>query len=76
MLTWDVKQHNQPTNIQVSKEISTFPAGDYKAAIKRQDSMTDKTALQTRTINNKNIPQEKHRPGTVSKSNILLEGLN
>ena len=63
-------QNTSKHYIQESQEVSPFPAGDHKAAMNRQDSMTDKTALQTRTINNKNDPQEKHRLGTVSKKYV------
>ena len=43
--------------IQESQEASLFPAGDHKAAMNREESMTN--------INNKNDPQKKHRLVTV-----------
>ena len=51
-----------------SQEVSPFPAGDEKAAMKRRESMTIRRQ-------NTNDPQKKYRLGTVSK-NILLDGFN
>ena len=50
---------------QEKQEVSPLPAGDDKAAMNRQESMTD----------NKKETQKKHHLNTVSK-NILLEDLN
>ena len=49
---------------QESQEVSPFPAGDHKAAMNSQDSVTDTT--------NEKDPQKKHRLGTVRKK--ILEG--
>ena len=46
---------------QESQAVSSFPAGDHKAARNRQHSMTKTNA------NNKKDPQKKHRLETVSK---------
>ena len=66
--------HGKMTKTQLnitnkSQEVSPFPAGDQKAAMKRRESMTDNQKTNT------NDQQKKYRLGTVSK-NILLEGLN
>ena len=49
-------------NIQESQEASPFPAGNHKAAMNRQESMTNTKH------NNKKDPQKKHRLGTVCKN--------
>ena len=71
-LTQDTTWECNKTTINItnkSQEVSTFPAGDHKAAMNRPKSMT------ITDINNTNDPQKKYRLGMVSK-NILLEGLN
>ena len=66
--TWESNKNT--INITTkSQEVSSFPAGDHKAAMNRSESMRN-----TRHKNT-NDPQKKYRLGTVSK-NILLEGLN
>ena len=37
--TWEKDKQHNGIHIQASKEVSPFPAGDHKAAMKRQDSM-------------------------------------
>ena len=54
-----VTKHNKH-NTQESQEASPFPAGDHKAAMNRQESMT-----------NINDTQKKHRLGTLSKTILL-----
>ena len=51
------KHHNQE-----SQEVSSFPAGDHKAAMNRQDGMTD--------TKYKKDPQKKRRLGTVQLLNL------
>ena len=53
-------------NTQESQEVSSFPEGDHKDAMYRQDSMTDTKR------NNKKDPQKKHRLGMVS--NYIITG--
>ena len=66
--TWE--NYKNTINItNKSQEVSPFPAGDHKAAMKRRKSMRN-----TRRKNT-NDPQKKYRLGTVSK-NILHEDLN
>ena len=60
-----IKHHTQE-----SQEVSPFPAGDHKAAMNRQESITN-----TKHKLNKNDPQKKHLLGKVSK-NIILEGFS
>ena len=61
-LTQDIKKpHGKVNKTQLnitneSQQVSTFPAGDHKAAMNRRESMT-----------NTNDPQKKYRNGTVSK---------
>ena len=60
--TWENDKHKRKHHKQESQEVSHFQAGDHKAAMDRQESMT-------------NTKQKKNRLRTVSKNN-LLEGLN
>ena len=39
--TWESDKSTRKHLIQESQEVSLFPAGDHKAAMNRQDSMTD-----------------------------------
>ena len=70
-LTWDTIWENDKNtrkhHTQESQEDSPFPAGDYKTARNRQDSITKKNT------NNFKDPQKKHHLGTVSK--IITGGL-
>ena len=71
-LTQDTKWESNKLTINITNtnhEVSSFPAGDHKAATNRRESM------QTQDINNTNDSQNKDRLGTVSK-NIVLAGLN
>ena len=71
-LTQDTTWERNKTTINIinkSQEVSPFPAGDHKAAMKRRESMRNTRQKDT------NDPQRKYRLRTVSK-NILLERLN
>ena len=68
--TWKSDKNTRKHHIHESQEASPFPAGDHKAAMIRQESITN-----THNINNIKDPQKKHRLGTVSRI-FLLEGLN
>ena len=39
--TWESDKNTRKHHIQESQEVTPFPAGDYKAAMNRQDSMAD-----------------------------------
>ena len=39
--TWESHRNTRKHHIQESQEVSPFPAGDHKAAMNRQDCMTD-----------------------------------
>ena len=39
--TWESDKNTRKHHIQESQEVSPFPAGDHKATMNRQDSMTD-----------------------------------
>ena len=39
--TWESDKNTRKHHIQESQEVSHFPAGDHKAAMNRQGSMTD-----------------------------------
>ena len=39
---WESDKNTRKHHIQESQEVRPFPAGDHKAAMNRQDSMTDK----------------------------------
>ena len=60
--TWESDKNTKKHHTQESQDVSSFPAGNHKAAMNRQESMTKPN------INNKNDPQKKHRLGMVSKS--------
>ena len=64
--TWErtKKKTTRKHHTQENQEVSSFLAGNLKAAMNNQDSMTDTNA------NNKTAPKKKHRLGMVSK-NIL-----
>ena len=63
--TWErTKKTTRKHHTQENQEVSSFLAGNLKAAMNNQDSMTDTNA------NNKTAPKKKHRLGMVSK-NIL-----
>ena len=42
-ITWVSDKNTRELQIQVSQEASPFPTGDHKAAMKRQEGMTNKT---------------------------------
>ena len=60
--TWESNKNTRKHHIQERQEFTLFPAGDHKAAINRQDSMTD-TKHKQQKGSTKN-----HRLGTVSKT--------
>ena len=64
----EIDKNTRELHIQTSQEVSPFPADDYKAAMKGQESMTNTN------INSKDYPQKKHRLGTVSTKIFLLGG--
>ena len=39
--TWKRDKNTRKHHMQESKEVSSFPAGDNRAAMKRQESMTN-----------------------------------
>ena len=51
-----------------SQEVSPFPAGDPKAAMK-----TDAKAWHAQDINNTNDPQKKYRLGMLSKNTMIFK---
>ena len=69
-LTQDIKRESDKSTIkyhtQDRQEVSHFPAGDHKAAMNKQQSMTNTN------INNKNDQQKKHRLGMVSKMHNII----
>ena len=69
--TWESDKNTKKHHIKKeSQEVSHSPAGGHKAAMNRQESMTN-----ARNINNKKGIQKKHRLGTVSKKIFSLESL-
>ena len=71
-LTQDTSWESNKNTINItnkSQEVSPFPAGDHKAAMKRRESMRNKRHKNTK------YRQKKYRFGTVIKI-ILQEGLN
>ena len=58
---WESDKYTRKHHTQESQVVSPFPAGDHKAAMNRQDSMTDMKYIKD--------PQKKHRLGMVSKNN-------
>ena len=51
--TWPRTPHGKVApHTQESQEVSPFPAGDHKAAINRQDSMTDTNPIPSFDENN------------------------
>ena len=62
----DLDHNTRKHHIQESHEVSPFQAADHK------DTMNRQKACQTRNINNKNDPQNKHPLGIVSK--IIFTG--
>ena len=58
--TWENDKTTRKHHIQLSQQVSPFPADDHKAATNRQDSMTDTN------INNKKGPQKLNSLGKVS----------
>ena len=62
---WQRDKNTRKHYLQECQEVSHFPAGDHKAARKRQNT------------NNKKDPQKKHHLGTVSKKitgGLMLHG--
>ena len=57
--TWENDTNMIKHNIHEGQEVNPFQAGVHKAAMNRQESITN-------TKHNKNDPQKKHRLGTVS----------
>ena len=55
--TWESDKNKIKHHTQESQAVSPIPAGDHKAAMNRQENMTN--------TKNKNYPQKKHRLGTV-----------
>ena len=39
--TWEIEKNTRKHHLQVSQDVSPFPAGEYRAAMYRHDSMTD-----------------------------------
>ena len=39
--TWESDENTRKHHIQESQEVSLFPAGDHRAAVNRQESMTN-----------------------------------
>ena len=66
--TWQSDKNTRKLHIQASQEVSLFLAGDHRAAVNRQESMTN-------TKHNKNYPQNKHRLRKVSKIFFFTGGL-
>ena len=54
--TWESDKNTRKHNIQESQETSPFSAGDHKAAMNRQDSMTDTKHKKTKRIHKKTPP--------------------
>ena len=68
--TWESDKNTRKHHIQESQEVSPFPAGDHKAAMNRQESMTNKKLKITKRIHKRSIALER------SVKIFLLEGVN